>query len=208
MIVGAAMAAGCIPGSLDEAPAPDTPRARLDEGVRRFALDAARTQVDVSARVDRGAGAVVARVTVPVRGGAVETRGAGDQLVLEAVAVDLTPIEVPATVVPGGLRLTGIHLGLAAPAPTRDLTWSVDGLAAIGSVPLALDLDWAIDTGGGAYPLARQRLGPIPAVVAIGREGDAITLDLVAAAPGPLWSWAGIVGLGDLSLSLAAREAP
>ncbi|MCE9573306.1 MAG: hypothetical protein K8W52_09125 [Deltaproteobacteria bacterium] len=165
-----------------------------------------QTRLEISARVDQGAGADAARVTVPSVGGAIRVRSAEDQLVIEALGVDLAPIDVPPTVIAGGLRLTGLHLALAAPVATHDLMWSTDDDAALASVALELDLDWAIDTGRGAYPLTRQRLGPIAAVVAIGREGDAVTLDLDAWAPGPAWSWAGIVGLDDLSLSLIGIE--
>lgn len=205
MILSAAAAAGCVTeGSLRE-PAPDTPRAIVETGAVLRVIPA-QTRLEVSARVDQGAGAEAARVTVPSVGGVIRVRGADDQLAIEALGLDLVPIEVPSTVIAGGLRLTGVHLALVAPAVTRDLMWSVDDDAALGSVALELDLDWAIDTGRGAYPLARQRLGPIAAVVAIGREGEAVTLDLDAWAPGPAWSWAGIVGVDDLSLSLTGVE--
>ncbi|MEJ7597875.1 MAG: hypothetical protein WKG01_08210 [Kofleriaceae bacterium] len=143
----------------------------------------------VALTIDRGELAVLA-----------EPSGA---LLVQRLELALAPIEIPSTVIGRGAVLTDVHLALAT--PTRvPATW-LDDRRGHASASLPLELSWSLVYEGRTTPLGVITLPPLPLAIEL-VAGDDIGADVQIDAPGTVWSWAGLVRLGDLTLALAASS--
>jgi hypothetical protein len=182
-------------------PPPPSTRDQLAAG-RTFTLAPDRTTVQVEASIDDGPVQDAARVTLPAIRGTASLHADGDQVAIDDLGIDLGDVELPAAIAPAGARLTGLHLRLVAPVTTTDADWSADADEVGGDAVIGLELDWSIQIGGQAWPLAPQRLYGIQLGVMVAPEGGALALDAGAIAAGTRWSWAGIVSFGDVTIAL------
>jgi hypothetical protein len=125
------------------------------------------------------------------------------QLVVTGFGVGVDPIEIPESVFGKPAQLKDIRVTLTN-RPVALTTWTDDDDAS-ASVMLDLDLAWSIAVEGGVAPLGTQHLPPIRVDVNLSGGGDHIDGTIVLDAKGELWSWAGLMKLTELQLSLAAR---
>jgi hypothetical protein len=195
--------AGCTSASTTAAP-PGASAREILASPKVFDLDQARTLVQLDAEVDRGDRTEAARLLLPVADGTVEVAVDGDQLRVRDLELDLMPIDVPTTIVPAGIRLTDVRIGIAAPVRTDDAVWSEDGDECHAHAIVSLTWDWSLDTGDDAWPLAQQRIDGIDADLAIHREGEALTFDASLSARGIAWRWADLVMLGNVAIAMHA----
>lgn len=88
-----------------------------------------------------------------------------------------------------------------------DPTWtSAD--RAVATFAMTFDFDWSISFDGGEpYPLATQQLPPVDVDVVLDGDGDHVEASIDIAAAGELWSWADLLEVTELSLSLDAETA-
>lgn len=103
-------------------------------------------------------------------------------------------------------ELRDVRLRLADRAST-DATWtSADD--AVATLSMALDFDWSLVLDGGEpYPLATQHLPPIGVDVVLDGDGGHVEATIEVDATGELWSWADILEITELALSLDAQTA-
>ena len=127
------------------------------------------------------------------------------QLAIDQLDLALAPISLDA-VFTKPTQLQNVTLHLAAPAKSA-MAWTSEDDATT-SVPVAIDFDWWIAVDGGApVPLATQHLPPEHVALVLGGSGDHVEASLELDAKGVLWSWADLVQITELSLSLAAETA-
>ncbi|HTJ40933.1 MAG TPA: hypothetical protein VL463_02520 [Kofleriaceae bacterium] len=171
-----------------------------------FAVVPSETSVELDASVDRGDAHESAHVTVPVVSGGAVVSGAGDQLELRELTIDLAPVDIPESILTGGVRLVDVHLRLAAPVTTADATWSDDDEHGGGSVRASLVLSWSVAISGRTFVLADQRIDDLAIAIGVDRSGDALTFDAGLIADGARWSWADLVFFGDVAVTLHAEQ--
>lgn len=117
--------------------------------------------------------------------------------------LNLQPIDIPESVFGKPARLTDVRLQLKAPTAATDAQWA-DADDATATTKLELDLSWSIAINGSATPLGAQHLPPVPVVLGLSGTGAHIDAGLSAHATGTVWSWAGLLELDDLDLTLQA----
>jgi hypothetical protein len=129
----------------------------------------------------------------------------GDQLVAQTFDVAVDPIDLPESVFGMPARLTDVRVTLASSA-NATITWTDDNHAT-ATLPLALDLSWSIEINGGVTELGAPHLPTIPLDVSLTGSDVGIDAALGLHAAGTLWTWADLVELSKLDLSLAATAA-
>ena len=202
--------ASCTRTASPAEPSFDSVRDRLEHGARLY-VAAADSSGTITARrlAERGwiagetalaiaSGELVARAD---NGGAIaDGRGA---IALDRFAIALAPIEIPDDVFGKPAQLQDVAVELAAPA-SSDAQWQGND-SATAMLSLVLDVRWAIAIDGGVTPLGTLHLPAIPLTLALSGDGTTVDASLGLAADGELWSWAGLIQLAGLELSLVAR---
>ncbi|MEO7092145.1 MAG: hypothetical protein ABI175_02765, partial [Polyangiales bacterium] len=69
---------------------------------------------------------------------------------------------------------------------------------------LDLALSWELTLDGTPAPLGSPKLPLVPVEIVLTGDGEHVSAELHAHAPGELWSWAGLVKLSELQLVLDA----
>ncbi len=118
--------------------------------------------------------------------------------------VHLSQAQLP----PSGLTLTNgsFKLSRGVALPVRWLGDGAVGLAA-GAVPVEVHLSLLLSTGE-VSPLEVGHLDALPVELVVERSaGEVLLLTAKAAQPGVLWSWGGLLELGNLAVTLEASEA-
>jgi hypothetical protein len=124
-------------------------------------------------------------------------------LALDDLHVTLAPIELPDRVFGEPARLTDLGLALAAAvAPTR-ATWDQPD-AAHATLTVSVRLTWSLDTQGRVTPLGPVTLRDLPVELDVGGDPTHVTATVGVRAAGTVWTWAGLVELRDLALTLDA----
>jgi hypothetical protein len=205
LLVGALAAAGCSSSPSVEAQQTQSAREILATP-RSMDVVPAQTSIELDASVARGSASESAHVDLPVVSGRAALVAAGDQLEISGLVVDLAPVQVPASIVPGGLTLTDLHLKLAAPVETSDAVWTDGDDHLRGDVRLSLDLVWSVQLSGKTYRLSDQRIDDLDVGVNVDRVNDRITFDAGGLASGARWSWADIVVFSNLSVTVHAQS--
>lgn len=180
-------------------PVPETLHARLATPTRLLIAPGASTGAITVGHYAEG-GWQRTRVALPIETGAVTAmRDARDRLVVTEFGLGLAPLALPAA---NATQLSHVRLELSAPA-IADTAWrDVDSASATTS--LALALHWQLTVDGASSPLSDQAFPAVPLELALDGDGTGATGALTIAAPGKLWSWASLVELDDLALSLTA----
>jgi hypothetical protein len=126
------------------------------------------------------------------------------RLAIDQLEIALAPIVLDG-VFGKPAELHDVQLRLAARA-SSDATWtSTDDATA--SLAMKLAFDWAIVLDGAEpYPLATQQLGPATVDLVLAGNGDRVDAHLALDASGVLWSWADLVQITELALSISAKS--
>jgi hypothetical protein len=69
---------------------------------------------------------------------------------------------------------------------------------------LDIALSWELTLDDAPAPLGSPKLPLVPAELVITGTGEQVSAELRVHAPGELWSWAGLVKLSELQLTLGA----
>ena len=134
----------------------------------------------------------------------VDASGALDVAMLD---LELQPIELPPDVLGQPAELRDVRLQLAN-APSIAAAWTDDD-DATATTTVDLTLDWTLAVGGNASPLGTEQLQGVTLAFALaGGSGAPVTATIDANGAGELWSWADVVKLEGLALSLEAISNP
>jgi hypothetical protein len=202
-------ACGPEPAAPDGGPPAATTRERLIAAPRVLGVLADRAAISLEVQIRRGDGWDVHRAAPQLSHGSLSLSAQPDGTIqLGAASLWFEDIMVgDKGVPPTGLHLTGVVVRTRAVHECEWVTWAPDGDACSAGIPAVLYLDWsAVMTDGEVYPLATQELAPMDLWVDLAGDDAGIAGDLVVVAPGPLWSWAGIVEFRDLELRAPAHE--
>lgn len=198
-----------------ESAAPDagdtaaTTRERLIAGPRVLAVLADRAAISLEVHIRRGDGWDAHTVAPALSHGTLSVSAQPDGTIqLGAASLRFDDILVgDKGVPPTGLHLTDVVVQTRAVHECEWVTWAPDGDACSAGIPAVLHLDWSmVMTDGVVYPLATQELEPMDFWLDLTRDEDGIAGALAVVAPGPLWTWAGLVEFRDLELSVPAHE--
>jgi hypothetical protein len=170
---------------------------------------------DLAVAGDHSTGSIVARlwsanwedyaVELALGGGEVAVSAdAVGGLRVDELALDLAPIDLSARVFDEPTRLVDLHVALAADAPVADTTWH-DANSAAATTSVTLRLEWSLEVGDRVTPLGPLVLANLPLALTVAGDTQHVEAALALHADGTLWSWAGLIELGDLSLDITAR---
>ncbi|MDQ3368020.1 MAG: hypothetical protein M3680_21550 [Myxococcota bacterium] len=132
----------------------------------------------------------------------VASADASGVITLERFAVALAPITIPPAVFGRDASLSNVRAELEAPVVVTT-TW-VDDDEARATATFELAFSWALTVEGSTAQLGSPDLPPVTVELGITGDGTFVHAELRAAATGELWSWAGLVKLGDLHLIVGA----
>ncbi|HEY5928515.1 MAG TPA: hypothetical protein VIV11_42805 [Kofleriaceae bacterium] len=181
----------------------DSVRDRLSDGQTRMFVGSEGSSGNITARRWTQSGWVEGVTPVTIDGGELSAKvDAAGTLKLDTFVVELAPIDIPEEVFKKPAQLDDVQVSLREPTSVQ-LAWTSDD-DATATVTLALDFDWAIRVNGGKTPLGTQHLPPVMVDVALTGAGDHIDASISLAATGELWSWAGLLEMTSIELSLAA----
>lgn len=144
-----------------------------------------------------------------LRGGEMKLEAIDDVIELDSVQVDVGEVRVggedPRL---DGLALRDVRVRLPQPIVAK-AEWSASGDAGFASFTTDLLLDWSLVTPNGQIvPLATQRLIDVEVELDVFTAADGeVTAFLYGGKRGPVWSWAGLVELDDLTFDLRAVMA-
>jgi len=183
-------------------PSPDftSVKARLEQQPTRLFIGGAGSSGSLVAQRYTSDGWVSGTATIAISSGELVASITGDQLKANTFDVALDPIDVPESVFGKPAQLRDVKITLAE-ATSASATWTDDNNAT-ATLPLKLDLTWSIAINNGVSQLGTQHLPLIPLDLALTGAGDHVDATLGLHGAGDLWSWAGLVELSQLDLSL------
>lgn len=138
--------------------------------------------------------------TIEISSGELIVKVTGDQLTAQKFDLSLAPIDLPDSLFGKPAQLTDVRVTLASSA-SATATWMGNDDATT-TIPLKLDLGWSLSVNGGVSQLGPQHLPEIPLDVMLTGGGDHVDATLGLRGDGTLWSWAGLIELSQLELSL------
>ena len=195
----------CGPALLDPAAAPPaTLRERLATEVTRLQVTtAASTGSLVAERKSEGAW-IEGAVDLPYANGELVLASDGaDGIILDDLQLTFAPILIPPTVFAGKMaELRDVRVDLED-AVRATAVWDGDDKVTL-TAALPLILHWSISIEGGTTPLGTPTLPAVPVQLTLTGADAHAEATLLGHAPGELWTWAGLVRLRDLDLSVAA----
>jgi hypothetical protein len=194
----------CATSSLPSGdPSYDSVRARLAAGPTRLFMAGRDSAGTVTARRWTSGGWIEGDTPLVIESGELTAAvDAAGTLRLATFSVGVAPIEIPQEVFNKSAQLSDVRIALTAPAMGA-VTWSGDD-AATARLPMTLDLGWSITVNGGKTPLGSQHLPPVDVDVTLAGDGDHVEASVALATSGELWSWAGLLQLSHLELTLDA----
>lgn len=124
-------------------------------------------------------------------------------LTVDGLQVSFKPLQIPPGVFGGkDAQLTHVRIDLKnelrAPAE-----WVSDDEVHF-QANLDLALAWELTLDGTPAPLGSPKLPLVPVEIVLTGNGEQVTAEISAHAPGELWSWANLVKLSELQLVLGA----
>ena len=187
-----------------DSPSPDftSVKARLEQQPTRLFIGGAGSSGSLVAQRYTSDGWVAGTATIAISSGELVASMAGDQLQAKTFDVSLDPIDVPESVFGKPAQLRDVKITLDA-ATSAAATWTDDNNATT-TLALKLDLTWSIAIDNGVSQLGTQHLPVIPLDITLTGAGDHVDGALGLHGTGDLWSWAGLVELSQLDLSLAS----
>lgn len=121
---------------------------------------------------------------------------------LQQFEVGVAPIDIPEEVFKKPAQLKDVKVKLVS-AVKGETNWTSDDDATI-TFTLSLDLNWSIAVNDTQTPLGTQHLPPVPLDVALTGAGDHVDATIALHGQGEVWSWANLIELTNLQLSLSA----
>lgn len=136
-----------------------------------------------------------------IENGELVTKLSAGQLVAQTFDVSFAPIDLPDSLFGKPAQLVDVRIALTSSA-TGAVSWS-DSDDATTTLPLQLDLAWAISIDHMVTPLGTQHLPVIPLELTLAGGGDHVDATFAVHAMGDLWSWAGLLKLNEIDLQLS-----
>ena len=197
------LVSACAGGTTELPPGPEftSVQDRLSTQSTRLFISGAGSTGSLDAKRYTAGGWVDGTSAVTITSGELVVKSTDDQLTAQKFDVALAPIDLPDSVFGKPAQLTDVRVMLAS-ATSATATWT-DTDDATATIPLKLDLAWSIAINGGSTQLGAQHLPVIPLDVVLTGAGDHVAASLDLHADGTLWSWAGLIELTQLDLSLA-----
>lgn len=122
---------------------------------------------------------------------------------VEALQLTFKPLQLPQGLFGAQTaELTNVRLDLTKAARTP-AQWT-DNNTATFTAMLDVEIHWSLELDGSPAPLGSPKLPPVPVEIRLGGDGAEVTAELGLHASGELWSWAGLVKLRELQLSVDA----
>jgi hypothetical protein len=185
----------------DPAP-PASVRERLKEDTRLVVAAADSTGSIMAAHYSGGMWNEGSIALVVDNGELVAAARTATAVEVQRFALAFQPIDLPESLLGHPATLTNLRVALAKPVLV-DAAWSGDDAAMVTGA-VNLDLSWTLTVDGTALPLGAPHLAGIPIAFTLSGDGARVAGDLAVHADGELWSWAGLVKIEDLDLSIGA----
>jgi hypothetical protein len=133
----------------------------------------------------------------------VATLDASNRLVVQKLTIGFATIDIPASVIGTETKLANVRLTLEGNPPAAPTTWR-DADDATAATPIDAALSWALQNDNTTTPLGTQHLTGLPTTIALAGDGASASGTVDIAAMGDVWTWADLVKLSDLSLTIDA----
>jgi hypothetical protein len=187
-----------------EVSAPATVRERLEEQTRLLVTTPASGGAITAERHISGGDWVGGTVDLLIENGELlVSSDAANALTVDGLQVSFKPLQIPAGVFGGkDAKLTNVRIDLKTELRAA-AEWVNDNEVHL-QANLDLALAWELTLDGTPAPLGSPKLPLVPVEIVLTGDGDQVTAEIHAHAPGELWSWAGLVKLSELQLVLGA----
>ncbi len=199
------LVSACSTELADPPPAPPaTVRERL-ETPTRLLVTAPESGGSITAERKVGTGWSAGMVELGIENGElIVSSTSGDTLTVDGFQVMFKPLDIPEGVFGDSrAQLSDVRLDLMAEA-TTPAEWTSSNEVHLTAL-LDITLSWKLSFGGAPAPLGSPELPKVPVEIVLTGDGDKISAEVRATAPGELWTWAGLVRLSELSLVLGAE---
>jgi len=186
------------------APPPASVRERLEEPTR-LQIAAAESGGSLTAERKVAAGWDVGMVDLGIENGElVVSADARDAVTIDDLQISFKPLEIPPGVFGDNhAQLTHVRIDLMN-EERASAVWTSDNEAHL-TAQLDITLSWTLALNGSPAPLGSPKLPPVPVEIVLTGDGDQVSAELRAHAPGELWSWAGLIKLSELQLVVGAE---
>lgn len=190
---------------LADPPAPPPASMReLLEAPTRLQVTAAESGGSITAERKVGPGWNAGLVDLQIENGELlvssDTR---DALTVEGMQIVFKTLQIPDGVFGDThAEMTDVRIDLMNET-TAAAVWTSDNEAHVTAM-LDITLSWTLSLGGSPAPLGSPKLPPVPVEIVLTGDGEHVTADVRAHASGELWTWAGLVKLSELELSIGA----
>ncbi|MBA3818056.1 MAG: hypothetical protein H0X17_04145 [Deltaproteobacteria bacterium] len=184
--------------------APASVHERLREGDTRLLLSPRESAGTITAqrKIAGGTWEVGLVDLVVDNGELVASADATGAITIERFSVALAPIAIPPAVFGRDASLSNVRAELEAPVVVTT-SW-IDDDEARATATFDLAFSWALTVEGSTAQLGAPDLPPVTVELGLTGDGTVVHAELRATATGELWSWAGLVKLGDLHLIVGA----
>jgi len=185
---------------------PASVRERLEEPTRLL-VAAAESGGSITAERKVATGWDTGLVELGIENGElIVSSDARDALTVEGLQISFKPLEIPPGVF-GNTRaeLTDVRIDLLNEQRVPAV-WTSDNEAHLTAM-LDITLSWTLSLNGSPAPLGSPKLPPVPVDIVLTGDGEQVTAEVRAHAPGELWTWAGLIKLSELQLVVGAELA-
>lgn len=199
----------CSTELADPPPPPPASMRELLEAPTRLQVAATESGGSITAERKVGTGWDAGLVDLQIENGElIVSSDARDALTLEGMQIVFKPLEIPSGVFGDThAQITDVRIDLMRET-TAAAVWTSDNEARVTAM-LDITLSWTLTLGGWPTPLGSPKLPPVPVELVLTGDGEHITADVRAHAAGELWTWAGLIKLSELELSVGAGfQAP
>jgi hypothetical protein len=186
------------------APPPATVRERL-EAPTRLQVTAAESGGAITAERKVGTGWETGLVDLGIENGElIVSSDASDALTVDGMQIVFKPLDIPQGVFGGThAQLTNVRIELMK-EHRGSAVWTTDNEVHLTAM-LDITLHWTLSLDGSPAPLGSPTLPPVPVEIVLTGDGEQVSAEVRAHAPGELWAWAGLIKLSELQLSLGAE---
>jgi hypothetical protein len=182
---------------------PASVRERLETADTRLLIAGAESGGSITAARRISGGWSAGSVDLAIQSGElVASADATGRVTIERLGLWLGPIDIPESVLGHRAQLTDVHIVVDQPI-VMTTQWTDDNDAQ-ATTALDLGLSWALTVDGASAALGGPDLPPVPVELLLTGDGDEVRGDVRVHAAGLVWSWADLVKLEDLDLTLGA----